>query len=492
MIQPLRKKILILSILIPLFAGSASATLHHVSGQTITEMGSQLDALLQQEPNLQGAIVGISIRSMTSGEVLYQQNGDVRLKPASNLKLLTGAAALSVLGENYRFKTELLKSGKVKKGKLNGNLYLKGKGDPTLLKEDIDEMAKKVREAGIKEISGHLIGDDTWYDDVRYSLDLPWSDEQTYYGTQISALTVSPDCDYDAGTIIVEMQSGNAIGQPGKISLTPPTNYVKINNQTVTISPDGKKELSYEREHGENTVTVKGTIPMKAAQEREWVGVWEPTNYAIELLNQALADNGVKVLGELKTGSTPKSAQLLSIHRSISLSELMGPFMKLSNNGIAEILIKEMGKVVKGEGSWEKGLEVLAERLEKFGLNPNTLVLRDGSGISHADLVPANEISKLLYAAQKEKWFPVFLNSLPVAGNTTKEIGGTLRKRMKSPQLAGKIKAKTGTISTVSSLSGYVETQSGETLIFSLLLNNLIDEEKGKAIEDKIVTLLAK
>ncbi len=454
-------------------------------------LAQQLNQLLMAEPDLQGAIAGISVRSASTGQVIYDHFGDVRLRPASNMKLLTAAAALSVLGKDYTFTTEVLSDGKVKKKTLEGDLYLRGKGDPTLLKADFEKMAAAIKKQGIRKINGNLVGDDTWYDNIRYSLDLPWSDEQAYYGAQISALTASPTTDFDSGSVMVEVKPGLKTGNKAKVKITPATNYVKIINQTETVPADGKKEIKFEREHAKNTIKISGTIPVKSKMEKEWIGVWDPTGYALSLFKQALTEQGIQLSGKVKTGVTPKGAQILQTHQSMKLSQLLVPFMKLSNNGHAETLVKEMGRVVKGEGTWEKGLEVMETELRKFGINTETLVLRDGSGISHVNLVPAAQISQLLVAVQSQSWFPEFLHSLPVAGESEKMVGGTLKNRMKSQVVKGKVFAKTGTISTVSTLSGYVNTKSGQTMVFSVLINNIIDDAKGKNIQDKLVTLLA-
>lgn len=269
-----------------------------------------LNQILHNEPNLAGAIAGISVRSASTGELLYEHMGSTRLKPASNLKLLTAAAALSVLGENYQFTTEVLTDGPIIEHTLQGNLYLKGKGDPTLLASDFDDFAEELNKKGVRIINGDLIGDDTWYDSIRHSIDLPWSDETFYYGAQVSALTASPTDDFDAGTVLIEIHPGSAIGQPAKIITLPENNYVNLENEAVTVSPDGRKELIIEREHGTNTIHIQGTIPIKANKTREWIAVWEPTGFALNLLQQSFSKQGIKWAGKVKTGTAPKEASL--------------------------------------------------------------------------------------------------------------------------------------------------------------------------------------
>src|SRR5699024_2977017 len=387
----------------------------------------EMEEYLKEEQRIQGALVGINVQSAVDGTTIYEHMSDIRLHPASTMKILTTTAALSVLGENYTFHTEIYIDGFIDQGQLNGNVYIKGKGNPTLLLEDLASLVEKIKKAGITKLNGNIVGDDTWYDQVRLSPDMIWSDEHFYYGSQVSALTVSPDTDYDTGTVIVKV-TPTQIGKKPVLETFPKTDYIYVENQAKTYISGDEDDLIIRREHGGNKIIVEGTIPVSLEDITESIAVWEPTEYVMSLLKDIIKSSGISWEGNIQTGKTPDHAQLLYRDSSMPLSEIIIPFMKLSNNGHGEMLIKELGKVVYGEGSWDKGLEVLESELTKFGVYTDTLIIRDGSGISHATLIPVNEMSKLLHEIQNEPWFPSFLNSLPVAGEAERMVGGTLRE----------------------------------------------------------------
>ncbi|WP_017380313.1 D-alanyl-D-alanine carboxypeptidase/D-alanyl-D-alanine endopeptidase [Paenisporosarcina sp. TG-14] len=488
------KKIMLLSVIVVLaflpFLMNKNHQQTAIANVEYAQLGNSINKIIQDE-RLDGATTGISIRKAATGELIYDHFGDTRLHPASNMKLLTAAVALETLGEEYRFVTEVLTDGHVKSGVLQGNLYLKGKGDPTLLTEDFDLFAQKLASKGIKIINGNLVGDDTWYDNVRLSQDINWTDESYYYAAQVSALTASPNADFDAGTVIVEAHANSKVGKAATINVMPPTDMVKIINRSKTVASDGTKTVKIEREHGTNNIVIEGVVPEGGTVTREWITISEPSYYALDLFGKSLTKKGITFAEKpkLTLGKTPRKAQLLTSKKSITLKELLIPFMKLSNNSHADILAKEMGKVVYGEGSFEKGLQVIEENSAKLGLDKDMMMIRDASGMSHINLIPANEVTNLLVSVQKKPWYNTFLTSLPVAGVSKRFVGGTLRNRMKIEPTVGNVKAKTGTITAVSALSGYATTRDGELLAFSILINN--DLSKVTPIEDQIATAIA-
>ncbi len=310
------------------------------------------------------------------------------------------------------------------------------------------------------------------------------------YGAQISALTFAAIKHHDPGTVIVKVQPGESVGKKALVTVEPHNEQIKVINETKTVTEKGKNTLNVYREHGTNSIVINGEVPLNDEVIESSIAVWEPTDFTLHLFKQSLKDHGIKLTGKIKRAATPTEASMLTKYSSKPLSQLIVPLMKLSNNAYAEMFIKEMGKKIHWEGNWEKGLEVINTELEKLGLNRKQLFLRDGSGISHVNLISANQISTLLYEVQGQEWFPIFYESLPVAGVNDELIGGTLRYRLKDASTYRNVHAKTGTLTTVSSISGYTKTKTGETLIFSIILNNLIDDHSGKSIEDQIVTII--
>ncbi|MFI9007859.1 D-alanyl-D-alanine carboxypeptidase/D-alanyl-D-alanine-endopeptidase [Actinosynnema sp. NPDC053489] len=450
-------------------------------------LARDLDAIIGN-PALAGADVGLVVRRADTGAVLFSRDGGERGQPASNGKLLSSAAALDVLGPDFRFRTTAAATGQVRAGVLAGDLHLRGTGDPTMLAADYDALAAQVAASGVRIVRGRLVADDTWFDSVRLGTGWAWDDEPYYYNAQISALTVSPDTDYDAGSVIVRVAPA-AAGQPAVVTTDPPTDYVTIATTAVTGVPGSAADVSVERQHGTNVITVRGSVPAGGAVVREWSTVWEPTGLVASLFEDALARHGVRVVGGTATGATPADAAVLGEHLSMPLSRLMVPFLKLSNNMHAEILVKTVGRAASGEGSWDAGLRAMTAKLAEWGVDPTALSLRDGSGLSRMDQVSPDQLATLLLAARREPWFPAWFDALPVAGRGDRMVGGTLRNRMRGTPAEGNVRAKTGTLTGVSALSGYVTTADGTPLVFAMISNDTLTS--AKPFEDAVAVRLA-
>ncbi|MDN4494121.1 D-alanyl-D-alanine carboxypeptidase/D-alanyl-D-alanine endopeptidase [Ureibacillus aquaedulcis] len=439
------------------------------------------------EEKLAGADVSITVREQNSGEMVYDYHGQTTVKPASNMKLLTTAVALEVLGKDYRFNTSLYTTGKLSGGVLNGDVYLKGQGDPTLSLEDLQQFAEELKAHGIHKIDGRIVGDDKWFDNDLLTPGIWAEDEPYYYAAPITALTTSPNTDYDSGTIIVEA-TGTMVGDLPSIKVTPNIGDLQIVNEAQTVESGKPNTLTIERLYQTNEIFISGNLPIDKTK-KEWVTVQHPTTHTLTMFQAVLAEAGIEYTKEkVFQAETPNSAQLVAMKQSMTLEQLLIPYMKLSNNGIADILVKTMGKVKNHHGSTKAGLKVIEEYGNSINLNMEDWQFEDGSGISHENSVSSLLVSELLFKVQSEDWFATYFTSLPVAANADRMVGGTLRNRLKDPLTAGKVYAKTGSLTGVSTLSGYLVASSGQSYIFSVLVQN----KSGTApVIDEIVKEIA-
>nr|WP_262387297.1 D-alanyl-D-alanine carboxypeptidase/D-alanyl-D-alanine-endopeptidase [Streptomyces sp. TRM49041] len=460
------------------------------AGPSDTGLKGAIDEILT-DPRLDGGAAGVVVADATTGDTLYQRDGGDRLMPASNTKIPTSVAAMALLGPDYRFRTEVLSTGRQRAGVLHGDLYLRGTGDPTTLAADYDRLAARVAAAGVRWVTGRLVADDTRFDTHRLGRSWAADDESSYYSAQISALTLAPDTDYDSGTVVVEAAAATSAGRRPSVTLTPKTDYVRVDNRATTVGAGRPDTLTVERAHGTNTIVISGEIPVGASPTKEWITVDEPTGYAAAVFADALAAHGVHVTGPTRLGvRTPSSAKPLATHRSMPLKELMLPFMKLSNNMHAEALTKAIGHEISGGGSWDAGLAAIDAYLAKEGVDTAQLRQVDGSGLSRMNLFPAAQLARLLLAVQDAPWYADWYASLPVACAPDRAVGGTLRRRMCDTPAALNARGKTGTLTGASALSGYVTDAGGRRLVYTVVLNNHL-APSVKSIEDAVVVTLA-
>ncbi|TDD40525.1 D-alanyl-D-alanine carboxypeptidase/D-alanyl-D-alanine-endopeptidase [Actinomadura sp. KC06] len=444
------------------------------------DLKSDLDAILK-DPRLKGAKVGVVVREARSGRVLYDRNGGEKAMPASNNKLTTSAAAFGILGAEYRFRTTV--SAK------SGNLYLKGTGDTTMRAADYDRLAASVAGKGVREVKGDLVADDTWFDADRVPDGWEPADLQYAYAGQTSALTVSPNADFDAGSIEVTVAATRP-GRPVRVGLRPATGVVKIDNRAVTGAAGSASTLAVTRRNGSNTIKITGRHPAGAPRAGVLRTVAGPTLYAADVFRRALKAHGVRVAGRTERGRTPAGAKTIATRTSMPLSQLAKPFMKLSNNVMAETLVKAIGRKVRGKGTWAAGLPAVTAYAGRLGVDTSQITMTDGSGLARSNRTTAMQLSTLLRNAREQAWFPAWHASLPVAGKPDRLVGGTLSKRMRGTPAEGNVHAKTGTLTGVTALSGYVQGPDGRPLVFSSVFNGY-SGSAPKDIEDEIAVRLA-
>ncbi|MFO0585690.1 MAG: D-alanyl-D-alanine carboxypeptidase/D-alanyl-D-alanine-endopeptidase [Anaeromyxobacter sp.] len=433
---------------------------------------SALRSIAQAGP-LSTARLGVLVADAATGEVLLGKDADVLLNPASNVKLVTTAAALARLGPGFRFDTEFLVDPAQAGSPSPRALYVRGKGDPTLVTERLWAIAGELAHAGIKRI-GDVVLDDGYFDAERVGPGFDQEDGDRSYLAPAGALS------FNWNTVAIYVAPGERRGARARVELEPASDLFAVEVRAVTGAPRGARRVKVSSSFtgGRQRIVVEGQVPAGSRTQVVWRRIDEPALYLGHSLARLLELRGVKVTGRIRTGQAPAGARLVHVASSDTLAEVVRRLNKTSNNFVAEQLLKTLGAEVKGApGSWPKGVAAVEEFLAEAGVPRGGYVMKNGSGLNDANRFSARQLVTVLRAMYAR--FPLaaeYVASLPVAGRD-----GTLRFRLDGTEAADRLRAKTGTLENVTSLSGYVQTAGGRTLAFAVLANDFSGRASGAA-----------
>jgi D-alanyl-D-alanine carboxypeptidase/D-alanyl-D-alanine-endopeptidase (penicillin-binding protein 4) len=471
---------------------------------TLPELQSFLAARLAAT-RAPGAAWGMEVVSLGSGKVLFATNANRLLVPASNTKLFTGAVALDRLGPELRVATRLLASGPVDaSGRLEGDLWVRGEGDPQPSgrqqgggwKRRIEPLVSALKALGIKRIEGGLVADTSAFRGPAYGSGWNWDDLSSSDAPAISSLTFDRNC------VRVSVTPGSAVGQLADLRVDPPwaglpsaagdPPVLRLGNRVTTVETNRETRLHWEMVPGAARLLVSGSIAREGGVEVAEIPVPSPAAYFLRALREGLASEGIEVKGRsqipseetdpvLKPGMPEGLRELASIP-SAPVSMRVREMMKPSDNLQAQLLLLTVGArspsaLAAGVDTSEiAGVRVLESFLTGIGIRRTEFFFEEGSGLSRKNAATPHAIVQLLVHMSKHRAAREWMDSLPIGG-----VDGSLKGRFTAGPLKGNVRAKTGSLQHVAALSGYVHTASGDPLAFSILVNEFVVEGSGSA-----------
>jgi serine-type D-Ala-D-Ala carboxypeptidase/endopeptidase (penicillin-binding protein 4) len=455
------------------------------------ELRHLIDSLLAA-PETRGARWGVLIVDPERGDTLYSRDAGKLLIPASNQKIITAAAALDALGPDFRFVTPFLGNGQIRDGVLEGDLLVVGRGDPSISTHiagdamlPLQLVADSLVARGVTRIRGQTLAVGDAFPDAHIGWAWEYDDLATSSGAAIDELL------FNEGIAEIRVKAGLAPGDTVVATTAPARSFPRVRVSAVTTTRgtgrDSLAQLRAVKDTLRGDVVVSGTIP--AGDSATLVVTYrDPSEAFLAALREALADHGIVVEDSnlaVAPSTTPDTLVLLS---SPPLSEILAAFMKPSQNQIGEMLFKSVALIRSDTGTGRAARRVIGERLVGWGAQPDGFLIWDGSGLSRHDLVSPETLIRTLDAMRRSPHFQVYYDAFPVAG-----VDGTLRTRMRSTAGEANVRGKTGTLSNVRSLSGYVTTAEGRLLLFSILCNNyLVPTAYISRVQDSIAVRLAR
>ena len=448
--------------------------------QTLTK---RLDALLDTPP-LNRHLWGVAIADST-GRTIFTRNADRLFIPASNTKLLVTSAAAVLLPPDWTARTSLYATGPVVNGVLQGHLVLYGRGDPTMARRcfsvdttlsgvcqadpfaPLRDLARRLTARGITTIAGDVVGDGSWFEPTMVHPAWETGDLAWWYAAPVSGLGF-------ADNSLEVTSTATTPGAPAMITMWPDLGNAIVENRTRSVAEGSRSTFDIVRDGVSGHFVAIGDVPVTGKSRTSYIAVEDPGMYTALALRQALAENGIAVLGG--TRSTVDSMLFQEARSTAPLAEVQSrplrdwifPILNTSQNWYAEMLLKELGRTQAGEGSWDAGIAVVRRFLiDSVGVDSTEVSQSDGSGLSSQNLVAPAAFLRILSYMRKHPRSEVFAAGLPRSG-----LPGSLRNRFTGTVLEGQVLAKTGSIAGVNTLSGYVTRRDGKTLLVSIQANH--------------------
>ncbi|MEE9553503.1 MAG: D-alanyl-D-alanine carboxypeptidase/D-alanyl-D-alanine-endopeptidase [candidate division Zixibacteria bacterium] len=457
---------ILLAIVIPVIAGN--------------DLSGSLDGLLA-DTALTNAQIGIAVYDITADSSIFCRDCQKLFTPASNMKLFTSAAALELLGPSYRFKTRFLNTGRIdNKSRIKGDLIIVGGGDPLIsgrFRDNITEVlelwADSLLQRGIKEIKGDIIIDNSFFTGSEFGGGWSLDDLSYWYACPVSALSFNDNC------VDLKFLPGKNVGDPAIIELEPPTDYIRITNNAITVQADSEFTLDYFRIPFTNDVTFFGGMPISdTLGEVDYVSVHRPDIYCGYIFSSILKEKKIKFKGDIikigdldekdKSDYSMEKTNSLFTWYSDSMGVVISVINKNSQNFFAEQTLKTIGAELGGEGSFEKGLELAVAFFDSLGISEDDISMGDGSGLSHYNIVKPAAIIELFKQMHDSPHFETYFESLGIPG-----VDRSVRKRLEGVEFRERARTKTGSIANTRTFSGYIDgPRTGRLIAFSLMVNN--------------------
>ena len=451
----------------------------------------RLAAALAAHPKLGRARVAVAVTDLATGKELWSHEADKGMNLASNAKLLTSVAALATLGSGFRWHTAVYAVGlDDRTGKVDGDLYIRGKGDPTLSVADLRALAADVAARGVRQVEGRLVIDASYFDN---QIEPPHYEEQKSERAGFRAPIASFGVARSAVEVVVVAEPG---GKDARVRLDPEAgDYIRLTKHEVKSVAAGRSRIAVETKlvPGHIDIEVTGQIRAVDGSYELRRRVEDPARFAAEVFRRLLADQGVRVKEKaIGSGPVPGAAKLVAQHDSAPLAHVLREMNKLSDNFVAETVLKTLGAETRGTpgpATWADGTRAVQTYLATIGLPAGAYRADNGSGLFGASEVSAHQVVTLLGAAHADyRVGPDLLASLPVGG-----VDGTLARRWIGHPAKGRVRAKTGTLDKVITLAGYLAVSSAHPLAFAILVGDIPAGERGqaRAMADEMIDAMA-